>query len=105
MAEDGEYGLFRWGQGSFHAGAAELQLCVVLEEVPGDAGAQRNGALEAIGGDARRFVACGAEDVRIQDEKNTRLVLARKLAHHQRAETRGRFPVDMASAIGRHVIT
>jgi len=86
-------------------GAAELQLCVALEEMPGDAGAQGDGALEAIGGGARRFIGCGGEGVRIQDEKNTRFVLAREFAHHQRAETCGRFPVDMASAVGGHVIT
>src|SRR5882762_6631 len=104
MAEDGEYGLFCWGQGSFHAGATELQLCVALEEMPGDAGAQSDGALEAIGGGARRFIAYGAEDVRIQDEKNARFVLAGELSHHQRAEPRGCFPVNMASAVGRHVV-
>src|SRR6266436_9675464 len=104
MAEDGEDGLFRWGQRSLDPGAAKLQLRVALEEMPGDAGAQGDGAVEAIRGCTRRFIACGAEDMRIQDEKNTRLVLARELAHHQRAETRGCFPVDMAGAVGRHVI-
>src|SRR5712672_759284 len=103
MAEDGEDGLFCWRQRSFDPGAAELELRVALEEMPGDAGAQSDGALEAIGGGARRFVGCGADDVRIQDEENARFVLAGELAHHQRAETRGRFPVDMASAVGRHV--
>src|SRR6267378_6463296 len=104
MAEDGEDGLLCWGEKSLYSGAAELQLRVTLEEMPGDAGAQGDGALEAIGGGARRFIGCGGEGMRIQDEKNARFVLARELAHHQRAETCGRFPVDMAGAVGRHVI-
>src|SRR5882762_928624 len=104
MAEDGEDGLFCWRQRSLDPGAAELQLRVALEEMPGDAGAQGDGALEAICGGARRFIGCGGEGVRIQDEEDTCFVLAREFAHHQRAETSGCFPVDMASAVGRYVI-
>src|SRR6267142_3859767 len=104
MAEDREDGLFCWSQRSLDPGAAELQLRVALEEMPGDAGAQGDGALEAISGDARRFVGWGGEGVRIQDEEDARFVLARELSHHQRAETRRCFPVDMAGAVGRHVI-
>src|SRR5712675_571196 len=104
MAEDGEDGLLCWRQRSLDSGAAELELCVTLEEMPGDAGAQGDGALEAIGGGARHFIGCSGEDVRIQDEKNACFVLARELAHHQRAETRGRFPVDVASAVSWNVV-
>src|SRR6266478_1719315 len=94
--------VFRRRERSFHPSAAELQQRVSLEEVPCDAGAQRDSALETIGDDLRKFAR--RRDVGIQHQKHTTLVFTCEFAHHQRAETRGRFPMDMARAVGWHIV-
>src|SRR5260370_1123896 len=90
MTKNGENIFFRGREWSFHAGAAELQQRVALKEMPSHAGAQCNGALEAIGCDLRHSANDGNRDVRIEHEEHASVIFACELSHHQRAEARGR---------------
>src|SRR5260370_36788604 len=97
MAQDGENGFFRRRERGFHVGAAELQQSVALEEMPGDAGAKGDRALEAVpryspGGGFRRSGGANREGVGIQPEKHPGIFLRPELPNQSRAEARRGFP-------------
>src|SRR5258708_25392295 len=104
MTKNGENIFCGGREWRFHAGAAELQQRVALKEMPSHAGAQCNGALEAIGGDLRHSANDGNRDVRIEHEEHASVIFACEFAHHQRAETRGRFPMNMARGVRWHIV-
>ena len=83
--------------------AAKFEQRAALVEAPGDCGAKGNRALESVFFGARRSGQSG-KAVGIKDEEDTAIVFASEFADHQGAETSGRFPVDVASAVGGNII-
>src|SRR5260370_27539493 len=88
---------------SHGSNAAKFEQSAALVEAPGDCGAKGNRALESVFFGARRSGQSG-KAVGIKDEEDTAIVFASEFADHQGAETGGRFPVDVASAVGGNII-
>src|SRR5579859_1659812 len=104
MLQDGKDIFVGGADGQFKAGAAKLQLRAALEKMPGEAGAERDGALEArIANFRRGRNFASRRKMRIEHEQNAKIFFVREFADHQIAEARGRFPVDVARAVVRKI--
>src|SRR6266478_458575 len=71
---------------SFHTGAPELQQRIVFVKVPGQAGADRDGTLEAFARRRHSRLAAGGffgGQMRIENEQDAAVVFAGKFADHQ----------------------
>ena len=90
-------------RGASARNAAKFEQNAAFVETPGDCGAKRNRALEAVFFSARSIGQSG-EAVRVKDEQDAAIIFASKFTDHQRAETGGSFPVDVASAVRGDVI-
>src|SRR5579859_1055945 len=70
--------------------------------MPGDAGAQSDGALESVIQRSASFYRSIA-GMRIEYQENAAIVLAREFTHHQRSGASRSFPMHVAGAVGRNV--
>ena len=116
MPQDGENVFFRGGKRGLQTRAAKLQLRVALKKMPGNAGAQSYGALEALRhrsrhgrllrsplrsqrAPPRRPAMCGSRTSSTRQSSSR--VNSRTISE---PETRRGFPVNMARAVGGNVI-
>jgi len=102
VLENGENKFVGGGEKSFHPGGTELQQRVLFVKVPGQAGANGDGALEMFVDRRDRVLHPGKfllRQMRIENEEDTAIVFAGEFTNHQGTGTRGSFPVNVARAV------
>ena len=103
MAKNEENVVGGGSERSLDSNTAKFEQGAALVEAPGNGGAKGNRALETVFFAARRR-GQSRKAVRVKDEEDAAVIFASEFADHQGAESSGSFPVDVASAIGGHII-
>src|SRR5580765_567695 len=101
MPQDIENHFVGFDERSFKARGAELQDGIAFVEVPGQRGAHGYGAVET---DLRFLGIEAGRHVRVEDQNDAAIILTGELADHQRAQSRGSFPVYVARTVSRLVV-